>query len=535
MGAAATTIAVLNQKANEGNTVLNEASKELENTKNEYNELTKAQQEAINTKMSEMDNTEKLVNELRTLVDENGKVKDGYKDRVSFILNELNKALGTEYSMTGDVINNYKNLTDSIDKLIVKKRASILLDSEEEKYTKALNEKDNAYKTMIENENNLAKAKQNLADSQKQYNEMLEKGASLESLQALERIMDEQTKAVQQAQQNVDDSKDIYKNYLNDIATYENDYAIIQSDNTEKIQELLTNRTYAYQQSTEDIGESINKSIQQVQNEMEYYKQARQEDLDNQDEINAQKNQAQIEAGKKQLETLTQQLVAMTSTTEELTPQQIEAWRNLANNSYEEYKNALEKMDDPLRHELETLTGIFISNKDLENEAGYLASRMVKTFEDNAKTEQAGINFVEGAYRGIKNSKAQSQLFSTIGTLGKNMINVLNASLDEHSPSRLTEETGINFVKGPIIGIRKEKKNLLKEVNSLGNDMINSFNKINNMGYPNFSNLQGNLKTNAVQKMNTNNINNYFYVQKMDEANMKECLNYINKKFGDLI
>ena len=535
LGTAITTLTVLKQKTDDGNSAISESAKELENTKNKYNELIKAQQEAMNSKMSEIDNTEKLVNELRTLVDENGKVKDGYKDRVSFILNELNKALGTEYSMTGDVINNYKNLTDSIDKLIVKKRASILLDSEEEKYTKALNEKDNAYKTMIENENNLAKAKQNLADSQKQYNEMLEKGASLESLQALERIMDEQTKAVQQAQQNVNNSKDLYKNYLNDIATYENDYAIIQSDNTEKIQELLTSKTYAYQQNTEDVGEAINKSIQQVQNEMEYYKQARQEDLNNQDEINAQKNQAQIEAGKKQLETLTQQLVAMTSTTEELTPQQIEAWRNLANNSYEEYKNALEKMDDPLRHELETLTRIFISNKDLENEAGYLASRMVKTFEDNAKTEQAGINFVEGAYRGIKNSKAQTQLFSTIGTLGKNMLNVLNASLDEHSPSKLTEETGINFVKGPIIGIKKEKKNLLKEVNSLGNDMINSFNKINNIGYLNFSNLQGNLKPNAVQKMTTNSITNNFYVQKMDEANMQQCLNYINKKFGDLI
>ena len=155
MGAAATTIAVLNQKANEGNTVLNEASKELENTKNEYNELTKAQQEAMNSKMSEIDNTEKLVNELKTLVDENGKVKDGYKDRVSFILNELNEALGKEYGITGDIIDNYKDLIKSIDELILKKRANILLESEEEKYNEEINNKTKAYDTMLDKEKEL--------------------------------------------------------------------------------------------------------------------------------------------------------------------------------------------------------------------------------------------------------------------------------------------------------------------------------------------------------------------------------------------
>ncbi|MCB7270693.1 hypothetical protein LI238_15490, partial [Longicatena sp. 210702-DFI.1.194] len=73
----------------------------------------------------------KLKNELETLVDANGKVKKGYEDRASFILGELNDALGTEYSMTDGVINNYKEMTSSIDELITKKRVKAILDAQE--------------------------------------------------------------------------------------------------------------------------------------------------------------------------------------------------------------------------------------------------------------------------------------------------------------------------------------------------------------------------------------------------------------------
>lgn len=538
LGTAITTLTVLKQKTDDGNSAISESAKELENTKNKYNELIKAQQEAMKSKMSEIDNTEKLVNELKTLVDENGKVKDGYKDRVSFILNELNEALGKEYGITGDIIDNYKDLIKSIDELILKKRANILLESEEEKYNEAINNKTKAYDTMLDKEKELEDAKQRLIDKEKEYNDYKNSYSGKINqfyVDALENEIEIQKKAVEQAEINANDSKDIYKNYLNDIATYENDYAIIQSGNTDKIKELISSRTYSYQQESKDIGETINHNIQQVQSEMEYYKQARQEDLNNQNEMNAQKNQSQIEASNKQLETLTQQLIAMTSTTEELTPQQIEAWKALANGSYDVFEDAISKLEPSMQEKLKKVTGILNSDTEIEAESGNLATRMRESFEKNANAEQTGINFLKGAYKGITNRKELEKLTSTIGSIGKNMVDTFNRSLDEHSPSKLTEQTGINFVKGPVIGIKKEKKNLLKEVNSLGNDMVDTFNKVGNMQYPSFSNLQGSLKTSAVQKMTTNSITNNFYVQKMDEANMQQCLNYINKKFGDLI
>ena len=71
--------------------------------------------ETMNNELSHINEVGSLRGELSRLVDENGKVKEGYESRVSFILNELNNALGTEYKMTGNIIQGYKNLQEEID------------------------------------------------------------------------------------------------------------------------------------------------------------------------------------------------------------------------------------------------------------------------------------------------------------------------------------------------------------------------------------------------------------------------------------
>lgn len=70
-----------------------------------------------------------LWNELDKLADSSGKVKDADKKRAEYILGELNSALGTEYTMTGDQIENYKTLASEIDNVIEKKRAAAYIDA----------------------------------------------------------------------------------------------------------------------------------------------------------------------------------------------------------------------------------------------------------------------------------------------------------------------------------------------------------------------------------------------------------------------
>lgn len=125
--------------------------------------------ETLNANLSEINNVKSLKKELSGLVDENGKVKDGYELRTKFILNELNKALGTEYSQTDNIINNYRNLQDEIDKLILKKKAQIILDANEEKYKDAIKNKTKLYEDYLATQKAIADKKQEIVDINSQW------------------------------------------------------------------------------------------------------------------------------------------------------------------------------------------------------------------------------------------------------------------------------------------------------------------------------------------------------------------------------
>lgn len=94
---------------------------------------------------AKFDWTEKLWKELDKLADSDGKVLDINKDRASFILSELNKALGTEYMMVGNMITGYKNLKTEIQGVIAAKKANILLEAHEDDYRAAILSKETAW------------------------------------------------------------------------------------------------------------------------------------------------------------------------------------------------------------------------------------------------------------------------------------------------------------------------------------------------------------------------------------------------------
>lgn len=77
----------------------------------------------------EADKAKYLWEELQTLADEEGKVSDKDKIRAEYLKNELQEALGIEIEMTGNQIQNYKDLQSEIDKLIEKKRAAAYIDA----------------------------------------------------------------------------------------------------------------------------------------------------------------------------------------------------------------------------------------------------------------------------------------------------------------------------------------------------------------------------------------------------------------------
>lgn len=102
--------------------------KAIQDTRDEVNKL----KDDYNSRAMDIENeskrTEGLWKELDELADASGRVKDADKKRAEYILGELNSALGTEYSMTDNQIEGYKNLASEIDNVIAKKKAEALLD-----------------------------------------------------------------------------------------------------------------------------------------------------------------------------------------------------------------------------------------------------------------------------------------------------------------------------------------------------------------------------------------------------------------------
>lgn len=573
-------VAYMNQKANEIPSTLQDAMTEMENYKEEHQSFREEIDKSTASNMSEITNVEKLRNELSTLVDENGRVKESYKDRVAFILKELNEALGTEYTMTDNVINQYKTLQDEIDTLILKKKAQIVLENEEAKYSEALNNKEQAYQKMIDAQNEYNKALE--GKTYEQYFEDLKQNyidAGYTAEGAAENAKKYMEKWIDGYKQNYETAKNIHNDYLDDIASYENDYAIVQSGNNEKIQELIKSRTFTYQQSSNDIGETINHNIQQVQYEMQQYQQAYNQDLQNQNTYNAQKNQAQIDAGQKQLETLAQQLVAMTSTTEEMTPQQLEAWKALASGSFATYSEYVSKLAPEMQTKIQEATGIVIANTpEFAKRAGEMGQQVADNFDKNNTAKQSALNNLQGFYEGLNDDEKKQLLQQTAGdradevakefengdyetsgknvlqglynglnngTLGQNLINKaagiakniakqFNIEWDEHSPSKLMKKKAEYFLQPISTVFSKKQRGLTVEARNLAKDIANKFSnslKLNrSLNMPNMNVTTGQINKQTQTIFTTPQIT--FNVQEMNEQNLQACFNYINKKFG---
>lgn len=576
IGTTAVLVGLYNE-TNKNNQAISESAKQIENTKNKYNEFIQEKNNIMNATLSEVDNTQKLTNELRTLVDENGKIKAGYKDRVSFILGELKKSLGIECDMTGDVITNYKELNKSIENVIRTKRANAILENEEAKYNEAIEKKTSAYDNMISKEKELTNAKEELIKKEKEYQEFSNSYSgkiNTNHTNFLKQQVEMQKESVKLAEQNVNDSKGIYNNYLDWIAKYENDQAIVLSGNEEKIEELIRNRTYTYQQSSSDIGESINHNIQQAQYEVEQYRLAREKDLQNQDFANAEKNQKQIEAGQKQIETLAQQLVQMTSTTEEMTPQLIEAWKNLANDSYSVYSQKVSQMSPEMQQKIQETTGVIAAGTpQMQVAAEKLGQQTVDEFDKSADAKQKALNTIQGYLNGLEDEQKR-EFLKEAGVKDAELV------IDELNRKDLSEESGKSILEGLWNGLKNNswQNSILGVAKGLASSITSSLSikvpKISTQQLPGhktgldyvpydnyvarlhkgervltakenkqlmnmqrFSRTRGyNLKGLSQQVSNrTNNFTINFYPQKMTDSEMERAFTFINKKYGKYV
>ncbi len=80
--------------------------------------------------------------------------------------------------------------------------------------------------------------------------------------------------------------------------------------------------------------------------------------------------------------------------------------------------------------------------------------------------------FLDGVKNGVDNRNKRNSIFSSIASFGSSLLSGLRAALQEHSPSKATEQIGKYFLEGLGVGIKKEGVEVIDQIRDLGRNML---------------------------------------------------------------
>ena len=328
-----------------------ESTTELIQKLNSETEARRSSLEAIreqrDAQLAEIDNVEILKNELTQLVDENGRVKEGYESRTQFILNELNEALGTEYELNNNIIDSYSDMCDSIDELILKKNAQIILEASEDEYRESIQNKTKDMENYLDTQDKLSEATA-------EYNKLLEDRSrgwigSEYSLVEGSLKLKEYGEKIKELNSLLSDQKQLLIDHNTNIASYQEKSQLMLEGGIENYKKIEASVGKTQATITQNANEELNKRIQNqiiANNEMQRLYGVEVEINQNaQDSIYS----TNLKEGQKQLELLAEELVSRTSTIGNLGTEEIEAWQTLAQNSYDVYEQVWSQMPEEFK------------------------------------------------------------------------------------------------------------------------------------------------------------------------------------------
>ena len=289
--AAAVALNLATKDAEEPVDILTEAERELmaaaDETARSFRDQQAATQETFGGITAEMSHVSDLAEELQTLADASGNVKEKDQERVNFILNELNSALGTEYQMTGGVIQQYDELKNSIDSVIQAKLANSLLEAGNADYVAAiqneagalenLNLKEQDYQNQLNITNQkraeLVEAEAAYAEARAAYAETYSAEAEREMIAAAANVgakrtaLNDEEAILAEKKTAYDQSAADYANYYNTIANYEEAQTAALSGNYDKAVSLLTDKSAAYGTYSDNVDEETAKVLNSLKKE----------------------------------------------------------------------------------------------------------------------------------------------------------------------------------------------------------------------------------------------------------------------------
>ena len=262
----------------------------------------------------------------------------------------------------------------------------------------------------------------------------------------------------------------------------------------------------------------------------------------------------QIENDKKTIEELANKLKSMTSATQELTPEQIEAWKAVASASVVVYSNTLAEMPETTRAKIEEATGIVATTVNLQSASSELGTETASAFDQSNQMSNSTMNMITAASTTMNNNTDKTyqagKLLAEVGIDGIETVDY--------------KEKGSSIATDLKTGLESQKSKMEDAGSSLGNSFMSTFKSITKTGtitglistikgshadglaYVPYNGYVARLHEGErilTKKENENYIRNNidnrssnivvnFYPQKMTDDELNRAYKYINRRWG---
>lgn len=458
------------KKSSEFMKTMEKESKAIDENKEAWEDLNKTRQETVDKGLTEMSYYERLADELDQITDKNGKVKEGYEQRASFITTELSKALGIEIKLQDGVVQGYAKIRESIDKTIEKKKAEIILNSQEAAYTEAIQKRSEALSRQSDLEE-LLMSKRSQANSLDQYIRAAEAERDWQRRNELLKRQADLNAEIVSIEENYNKQKSLTQEYAFAIGQYETNMALFHEEQYNKMQNI----NWQYVENLGSVEEAKKAQLDRdIANEEEWIKTLQ----SMRDDSNKEQIDKQIETSKKLIEDKKKEQQKYLSATQEGLNQVENAW----DKSLDEQLSAVTGKTVEFKDAGDGLVQMYVDGiatgdkKSIAEMQKIVNDTINEVLNKKTSADEAGKNLIGGVNAGISNQNLQNSSFRIISNYGNTLLARLKSSLKEQSPSKATRQMGQFLLEGLGIGMEDEEDSVLNQVQGFGRDMLDTLN-----------------------------------------------------------
>ena len=454
----------------------------VKNQVDAWKDLKQAKQDQIDAGMTEISYYQNLRDELENITDANGNVLEGNEKRASFIVSTLADALGVEIDKEKSLNDQVRDLTSNIDDLMQKKKAQIILDSQEDLYAQAINNKAEATRQLSEVQDTYNKQK----EKQKKLEDELAELSALaiqyandpqlslgyaKQIQEIQKKIDTQKEEVTTAEKNYYDQLNLVQEYAYNMGLYETNMSLAHEGRYNEMSTVNWSYVKDYQNSEDAKMAQLEQSIKDEQTWLDILKGMR-------NDSNAEQIDGQIKTSETKLKNLEEEMKAYKSTTEKGLSDVSIVWSDGLDDQLSEITGSKIEFKDAGNGQVQAyVDGVKVGEPKATSEMAKMTTDAInEVSKQKTGATTAGEDLIDGINNGVGNERKQSGVFGTIKTFGYNLLASLKASLQEHSPSKATNQMGQYLLEGLGLGMEKEEDSILKQASNFGKSVIASIN-----------------------------------------------------------